>query len=170
MKTTKIASFVLTLVITAFIFVGCKKKTTTTTTTNTTPPPPTITNQMIFTVSGGTTYTATTDAVFTNQLTVNGGTSTSNNIEVTLNMPKSVGTYTLNLGLSADYVYTDNNNNFQNYQTDATHTGTVSVTQCDTINRKVSGKLSFNGFNSTIGSAGTPTVNITNGSFTNVSF
>jgi len=152
------------------LILGCKKKTTTTTTNTTPPPPTTVVNQMIFTVNGGTTYTATTDAVFTNQLTVNGGTSTSNNIEVTLNMPKSVGTYTLNLGLSADYVYTDNNNNFQNYQTDATHTGTVSVTQCDTINRKVSGKFSFNGFNSTIGSAGTPTVNITNGSFTNVSF
>ncbi|HKC69282.1 MAG TPA: hypothetical protein VKG26_13685 [Bacteroidia bacterium] len=157
-------------VLAVIIILGCKKKTTTTATNTTPPPPTTVTNQMIFTVNGGTTYTATTDAVFTNQLTVNGGTSTSNNIEVTLNMPKSVGTYTLNLGLSADYVYTDNNNNFQNYQTDATHTGTVSVTQCDTINRKVSGKFSFNGFHSTIGSAGTPTVSITNGSFTNVSF
>jgi hypothetical protein len=152
----------------AILILSCKKKTTTTATNTTTPPPNITVNQLVFGINGGTTYTATTvSSLINNIIDIEGGPS-SRNIQVDLRIPNSVGTYTLNGGsTNATYIIVDSNNV---YRTDATHTGTVNITQYDSTNRKISGKFSFNALITSTTGTITPTISITNGSFTNVSF
>ncbi len=157
----------------AILILGCKKKTTTTT-TNTTPPPNTTVNQqgtMAFTIGNGSPQnvpqSSLSCSLLNNELNIDGTTS-SNTFDVDLFIPNSLGTYTLNGGTT--YAYFTSNVTNTTYKTDATHTGTVVVTQYDATGKTVSGSYSFNAFQTSPGGTGTSTVSITNGSFTNVSF
>jgi hypothetical protein len=155
----------------AILIIGCKKKTTTTTTT--TPPPTTVNQQgtMAFTIGSGSPQNATqsslSGSLLNNELNIYGATS-SNIYAVNLFIPNSVGTSTLNGGTT--YAYFDSNVTNTTYKTNATYTGTVVVTQYDAAGKTVSGTYSFNALQTSPGGAGTSTVSITNGSFTNVSF
>ncbi len=54
------------------------------------------------------------------------------------------------------------------YRTDASHTGTITFTQVDATNKLLSGTFTFTALQ--YSPAGTPTVNVTNGSFSNITW
>ena len=82
----------------------------------------------------------------------------------------STGTYSLNSanGINTGlYIEGPNTSNLIKYETDASHTGSVTFTKMDLTKQLMSGTFSYNAleFSPTVGTA---SVVITNGSFTNV--
>ena len=82
-------------------------------------------------------------------------------------LPVNGGTYSTTAGSASFDYYAGSTSNQLHYTTDATHTGTVTINNLDTVNNLVSGTFSFTaneGSNNY-----TPTQHtITSGSFTNV--
>lgn len=88
------------------------------------------------------------------------------------NTKNYIGTYTLNTSPNAEYhavqIPTSGSYLFA-YSTDATHTGSLSITAYDSINKTISGTFNFIGTGCSNCNTSSPAViNITNGVFTKV--
>jgi hypothetical protein len=163
----------------SLIAFACKKSTTTTTTPTTTP----TTQGTLSYIVSGTTYTSTaigsaaTASTGTN-ITVQYPTSSnaSNIVELYLNNVTGTGTYTLNsssgaTGSGNEATYSTNaSSNITQYWTTPTNTGIATVTSLDVTHGLISGTFSFTAVQWYPTASPAPTVNITNGVFTNVNY
>ncbi|WP_320814884.1 DUF6252 family protein [Flavobacterium sp.] len=107
-----------------------------------------------------------------NEFVISGSTTTGKNISITVLNP-SVATFPANFNTSNLTLlqFTDIslgiNGSFSSYnQLTDTSTGTVTITNFDTVNNKASGTFSFTAYNSN----DTTTRSITNGVFNNITF
>ncbi|MBS1683659.1 MAG: hypothetical protein JSS76_02835 [Bacteroidetes bacterium] len=83
-------------------------------------------------------------------------------------LPTVGGTYTSQAGSASFDYYAGTSSNQLHYVTDASHTGTVTITKIDTVANQVSGTFSFEA-NTPSGQSQTPaTHSITSGSFTDL--
>jgi hypothetical protein len=107
-------------------------------------------------------------------LNVSGNNGTGSNgatwqidFEVT-QLPVNGGTYSTTAGSAKFDYYSGSSSNQLHYMTDATHTGTVTINNIDTVNNLVSGTFSYTAYEAA-GQSYTPTTHtITSGSFTNL--
>ena len=85
-----------------------------------------------------------------------------------LQLPSNGGNYSTAAGSATFDYYAGSSTNQLHYITDATHTGTVNISNIDTINNLVSGSFSYTAYEPS-GQSYTPTTHtITSGSFTNL--
>jgi len=83
-------------------------------------------------------------------------------------LPANGGTYSTQAGSASFEYFTGTGGNQEQYVTDASHSGTVTISSIDTINNLISGTFSYTA-TETAGQNYTPTQHlITAGSFTNV--
>jgi hypothetical protein len=153
----------------AFVIQSCTKKNTTTVTTT----------NMTATVNGKS-FSGIASASMSNggllfAAVQTGGTPATKEFNLYTKV-NATGTYNMNVntgqtgaGNTGVYAEGASAGTLTDYWTDSTHTGTIVITKYDVSAKKVSGTFSFNAIQF-YPQTGTGTVNVTNGSFTDVSW
>jgi hypothetical protein len=157
MKTLLKATAVIVLMMTMN---SCTKKSTTPTTTTPTSTTPSFSASM-----GGTSTTFTgTASSGANYLTITG---TGSNYTINIYDATPIATGTVSLGSNAGSYAAVKTGSNQLWETDATHTGTLTITTYNTSTNIVTGSFSF-----TAGPVSNTTTNlaVTAGAFANISF